>query len=125
VLVFNPNEAALWTDSRYFVQVEDECKDYHINLHQQSIPHAPEHVQWLCDSLRENAVIGLDFLQFSKAQIDYIQGIAKSKNIFLKDTPNLVDEVWTDRPALPNFTIDMHPLEYSGETTASKIQKVQ
>ena len=125
ILVLNPNEAALWTDSRYFLQFEDECKGYNINLHQQSIPHAPEHVQWLCDSLEENAVIGLDFLQFSKAQIDYIQAIAKSKNIHLKDTPDLVDEVWIDRPTLPNFPIDMHPLEYSGETTFSKIQKVQ
>lgn len=125
VLVLNQDEAALWTDSRYFLQFEDECRDYDINLHKQSIPHAPEHVQWLCDSLEENAVIGLDFLQFSKAQIDYIKEISKPKNIRLKNTPNLVNEIWTDRPALPAFSVDLHPLEYSGETTASKIQKVQ
>ncbi|MGB3342477.1 MAG: aminopeptidase P family protein [Aequorivita sp.] len=125
VLVLNQEEAALWTDSRYFLQFEDECRDYDINLHKQSIPHAPEHVQWLCDSLEENAVIGLDFLQFSKAQIDYIKEISKPKNIHLKNTPNLVNEIWTDRPALPAFSVDLHPLEYSGETTASKIQKVQ
>lgn len=125
VLVLNKDEAALWTDSRYFLQFEDECKEYDINLHKQSIPHAPEHVQWLCDSLEENAVIGLDFLQFSKAQIDYIRAISKSKNIELKNTPNLVGEIWTDRPALPSFPIDLHSLEYSGESTAFKIQKVQ
>lgn len=125
VLVLNKDEAALWTDSRYFLQFEDECKDCDINLHKQSIPHAPEHVQWLCDSLKENAVIGLDFLQFSKAQIDYIKEISKFKNIHLKNTPNIVDEIWIDRPALPAFPVDLHPLEYSGETTASKIQKVQ
>ncbi|MCZ4319000.1 aminopeptidase P family protein [Aequorivita viscosa] len=125
VLVLKKDEAALWTDSRYFLQFEDECKTYNINLHKQSIPHAPEHVQWLCDSLEENAVIGLDFLQFSKAQIDYIKEISKSKNIETKNTPNLIDEIWVDRPALPNFPVDIHPLEYSGETTASKIQKVQ
>lgn len=125
VLVLNQDEAALWTDSRYFLQFEDECRDYDINLHKQSIPHAPEHVQWLCDSLEENAVIGLDFLQFSKAQIDYIKEISKPKNIRLKNTPNLVNEIWTDRPELPAFSVDLHPLEYSGETTASKIQKVQ
>lgn len=125
VLVLKQDEAALWTDSRYFLQFEDECKEYDINLHKQSIPHAPEHVQWLCDSLEENAVIGLDFLQFSKAQMDYIIEASKSKNIELKNTPSLVDEIWTDRPALPSFSIDLHPLEYSGESTASKIQKVQ
>ncbi len=125
VLVLNKDEAALWTDSRYFLQFEDECKEYDINLHKQSIPHAPEHVQWLCDSLEENAVIGLDFLQFSKAQMDYIIERSRPKNIELKNIPSLVDEIWADRPALPSFPIDIHPLEFSGESTASKIQKVQ
>ncbi|MBB6680470.1 aminopeptidase P family protein [Aequorivita sp. 609] len=125
VLVLNQNEAALWTDSRYFLQFEDECKDYNLNLHKQSIPHAPEHVQWLCDSLEEEAVIGVDFFQFSKAQIDHIKEVSSSKNIELKNIPNLVDEIWKDRPALPSFPVDIHPLEYSGETTASKIKKVQ
>lgn len=125
VLVLNQNEAALWTDSRYFLQFEDECKDYNLNLHKQSIPHAPEHVQWLCDSLEEEAVIGVDFFQFSKAQIDHIKEVSSSKNIELKNIPNLVDEIWKNRPALPSFPVDIHPLEYSGETTASKIKKVQ
>ncbi len=125
VFVLKKDEAALWTDSRYFLQFEDECKEYDVNLHKQSIPHAPEHVQWLCDSLKEKAVIGMDFLQFSKAQMDYIKQISKSKNIKLENTPNLVKEVWTDRPDLPNFPIDIHAVEYSGETTLSKIQKVQ
>ena len=125
ILVVKHDETALWTDSRYFLQFEDECKEYDINLHKQSIPHAPEHVQWLCDSLAENAIIGLDFLQFSKAQIDYLKEVAKSKKIQLKNTPNLVDEIWTDRPSLPAFPVDIHPIEYSGESTHSKLQKVQ
>src|SRR5690554_44427 len=125
VLVLNQNEAALWTDSRYFLQFEDECKDYNLNLHKQSIPHAPEHVQWLCNSLEEETVIGVDFFQFSKAQIDHIKEVSSSKNIELENIPNLVDEIWKNRPALPSFPVDIHPLEYSGETTASKIKKVQ
>ncbi|MBQ0769267.1 MAG: aminopeptidase P family protein [Bizionia sp.] len=125
VLIVKQNESALWTDSRYFLQFEDECGDYNINLHKQSIPHAPEHVQWLCDSLEENAVIGLDFLQFSKAQLDYIKGIATPKQLLLKNVPNLIDTIWTDRPELPSFSVNLHPLEYSGESTASKIEKVQ
>ena len=125
VLVVKANETALWTDSRYFLQFEDECGDYNIKLHKQSIPHAPEHVQWLCDSLEENAVIGLDFLQFSKSQLDYIKQIALTKRITLKNVPHLIDTIWTDRPELPNFKVNLHPLEYSGESTASKIEKVK
>ncbi|AXT21136.1 M24 family metallopeptidase [Flavobacteriaceae bacterium AU392] len=125
IFVLTHDEAALWTDSRYFLQFEDECKDYNINLHKQSIPHAPEHVQWLCDNLKEKAVIGVDFLQFSKAQIDYIKNIAKSKHIQLENTTALASEIWANRPNLPNFLVDIHPLEFSGETTISKVKKVQ
>ncbi|NKI24954.1 aminopeptidase P family protein [Arenibacter sp. 6A1] len=125
VLVVKPDETALWTDSRYFLQFEEECKAYEITLYKQSIPYAPEHVQWLCDSLEENAVVGVDFLQFSKAQMDHIKELSKSKNIELKNITELVGEIWTDRPSLPDFPIDIHPLEFSGETTRSKIQKVQ
>ncbi|WP_310991975.1 aminopeptidase P family protein [Aequorivita marina] len=125
VLVLNQDETALWTDSRYFIQFEDECEAFDINLHKQSIPHAPEHVKWLCDSLAEGAVIGMDFLQFSKSQMDYLKAVAKPKKIHLKNTPDLVSKIWAERPALPSFPIDIHPLDYSGETTASKLQKVQ
>ena len=54
ILVVTQNVAALWTDSRYFLQFEDECKDSEVTLFKQSIPHAPEHVAWLCDSFEKN-----------------------------------------------------------------------
>ncbi|WP_105004493.1 aminopeptidase P family N-terminal domain-containing protein [Tenacibaculum sp. SG-28] len=50
-LVITKEIAALWTDSRYFLQFEDECKNSPVTLYKQSIPHAPEHVAWLCNLL--------------------------------------------------------------------------
>lgn len=125
ILVVTKDKAALWTDSRYFLQFEDECKTYNIDLHKQSMPYAPEHVPWLCGHLEEGAVIGLDFLQFSKTQVDYLLGIAKTKHIQIENCGGLIDEIWKDRPSLPNFSVDIHPLEFSGETTASKLERIQ
>lgn len=124
-LIVTAKAAALWTDSRYFLQVELECKDTGVILHKQSIPHAPEHIPWLCDLLPENAVIGLDFRQFSKSQIDYLITHAEPKNIRLQNQKDFGDKIWEDRPNLPNAPVVMHPLEFSGESTASKLQKVQ
>ncbi|WP_435263187.1 aminopeptidase P family protein [Tenacibaculum sp. nBUS_03] len=125
ILVVTQNVAALWTDSRYFLQFEDECKDSEVTLFKQSIPHAPEHVAWLCDSFEKNATIGVDYRQFSKSQIDYILSFTKPKNIKLQNEPHFAKEIWTDRPNLPNFEVTIHPLEFSGEATASKLAKVQ
>lgn len=124
-LIVTSKDAVLWTDSRYFLQVELECKDTEVKLHKQSIPHAPEHIPWLCDILSENAVIGLDFRQFSKSQIDYLIAHAESKNIRLQHEKDFGDKIWEDRPNLPNAPVAMHPLEFSGESTAAKLQKVQ
>ncbi|WP_431166192.1 aminopeptidase P family protein [Tenacibaculum halocynthiae] len=124
-LVVTKDIAGLWTDSRYFLQFEDECNDSEVILCKQSIPHAPEHVEWLCNLLNENTIIGVDYRQFSKSQIDYILSFTSVRNIQLQNEPNFTDGIWTDRQALPNFSIDLHPIKFSGETTASKINKVQ
>ena len=124
-LVITKEIAALWTDSRYFLQFEDECKDSEVTLFKQSIPHAPEHVSWLCNILQDKATIGIDYRQFSKSQIDYIEGFASPKNILIQNEPHFTKEIWIDRPSLPNFEVETHPLEFSGETTASKLAKVQ
>lgn len=124
-LVVTQNEAALWTDSRYFLQVEQQTENNEVNLHKQQVPHAPEHVPWLINVLLENSIIGLDFRLFSKSQIDYIFSFANVKGITLKDCPTLIEDIWTDRPLLPASSVIIHPLEFSGETTASKLSKVQ
>ncbi len=123
-LVITQKEAALWVDSRYFLQVTKQCKESEIKLHKQSIPHAPEHIPWLCDILDKNDTIGLDYRQFSKSQIDYLVENALSKNIQLQNDAVLIDRIWTDRPQLPTNKISHQPIEFSGESTQSKLQKL-
>ncbi len=124
ILVITKYSAALWTDSRYFLQVEMQCKNNEVRLYKQSIPHAPEHIPWLCNLLPSKSVIGLDFRQFSKSQIDYIQEFTTPKKIQLKDSPDFCNTIWSDRLALPDFPIADHT-DFSGESRASKIQKVK
>ena len=72
-LIVTQNEAALWTDSRYFLQVEKQCSGTVVELQKQSIPHAPEHIPWLCNLLEKNSRIGIDFRLFSSSQMDYFK----------------------------------------------------
>lgn len=124
-LVVTKNEAALWTDSRYFLQFEAECNSSVIQLYKQSIPHAPEHIPWLCRLLEANNAIGLDFRQFSKSQISYILSHCADKNIQLQNHPHFAKNIWLNRPSLPNSAVYHHAIEFSGESTSSKIKKVQ
>lgn len=124
-LVVTQKEAALWTDSRYFLQVEQECEDSCVSLFKQTIPHAPQHIPWVCNELGEKAVIGIDFRQFSKSQFDYILENASKKDIKIHNYPHLLDSIWENRPELPSEKIEIHSIEFSGESTASKLQKVK
>lgn len=124
-LVVTKDEAALWTDSRYFLQFKQECKDTLVKLYKQKVPHAPEHVAWLCNLLSENTTIGVDYRQFSKSQIDYLLSFATPKNIVIKNVPNLVDELWENRPSLPKDKVIEHNIAYSGKSTSSKLSLIK
>ncbi|PCH74418.1 MAG: peptidase M24, partial [Flavobacteriaceae bacterium] len=123
-LVVTLKEVALWVDSRYFLQVTNQCKDSDVTLFKQSIPHAPEHIPWLCGVLENNDTVGLDYRQFSKSQIDYLVENAQEKNIQIKNDATLIDSIWQDRPQLPTNQVAHQPIEFSGQSTQDKLQKI-
>ena len=124
-LVVTKNEAALWADSRYFLQVDQQCQDTVVKLHKQSIPHAPEHIPWLCGLLSKGSVISIDYRLFSLSQIAYLKENADTNEITIVDSRNLVDAIWTNRPIQPTSPIEDHSIEHCGESRASKIDKVR
>ena len=124
-LVVTQKEAALWTDSRYFLQVEQECEDSCVTLFKQTIPHAPQHIPWVCNELGENAVIGIDFRQFSKSQFDYIQENASKKEIRIQNYPHLLDSIWENRPELPSEKIEIHSINLVEKVLLQNLKKLK
>lgn len=114
LLVVLADYAALWTDSRYFLQAETELEGTGIVLHKQKVQHAPEHVEWLCDLLPQEATIGVEASLFSVQQIAYLQAYCKLKDINIKDVERISSKVWKDRPALPNTVAYEHDVLYNG-----------
>lgn len=124
-LVVTQNEAALWTDSRYFLQVEKQCSGTVVELQKQSIPHAPEHIPWLCNLLEKKDKIGIDFRLFSSSQMDYFKENASEKEIEIENYGSLINDIWESRPDQPNGVISDHSIEFCGEHRKSKLKKVQ
>ena len=124
-LVVTQDTAAIWTDSRYFLQVEKQCADNEVVLQKQTIPHAPEHIPWLCQTLASGSTIGVDYRLFSVSQHDHLQEFAAPKNIQIQAIGDLIDTVWTDRPSLPNTPIIDHDVVYCGLDRAKKIAQVR
>lgn len=124
-LVVLAEEAGLWTDSRYFIQAEQELAGSGIALHQQLVPHAPEHIGWLRDRLMPGARIGLDGRLFSVQQARYLEKQFYPKNIQLDYTLDLVAPIWADRPPLPEDPVYEHDITFAGQSRKEKLESIR
>ncbi len=124
-VVVTMDHAGLWTDSRYFIQAEDQLKDSNMVLHKLNIPHTPEHVQWICENLAEGSTVGCDARLFSVSQIRRLEKRLGAKGLKLKTGVDLIGALWVDRPALPNKPVFEHALQYAGQSRSSKLEMLR
>lgn len=124
-VVVTQEHAGLWTDSRYFIQAEEQLKGSNMVLHKLNIPHTPEHVQWICENLPAGSTIGCDARLFAVSQIRRLEKRFSKKGLVLKTGVDLVGELWTNRPALPNKMVFEHDLRFAGETRSSKMDRLR
>ena len=120
--------AALWTDSRYFIAAEKELNGTGFQLMKLRVEGTPSVSEWLASELStyEKAVVGLDGNVNSFAEVAALeQELATKGNITVRTDADPMAELWTDRPVIPDNMVSLHPLEYSGESTSSKISRVR
>ena len=120
--------AALWTDSRYFIAAEKELNGTGFQLMKLRVEGTPSVSEWLASELStyEKAVVGLDGNVNSFAEVAAMeQELATKGNITVRTDTDPMIELWTDRLVIPDNEVHLHPLEYSGESTSSKISRVR
>ena len=120
--------AALWTDSRYFIAAEKDLNGTGFQLMKLRVEGTPSVSEWLASELStyEKAVVGLDGNVNSFAEVAAMeQELATKGNITVRTDADPMAELWTDRPVIPDNEVQLHPLEYSGELTSSKISRVR
>ncbi len=116
----------LWTDSRYFLQGEQELAGSGLDLFKMGEPEVPELEAWLADVVPSGERVGVDPKVFSAAGFDALAATLKGKGVELVPvTQDLVERVWgTDRPAMPDGPLRVHSLEFAGETVESKLERI-
>lgn len=125
-LIVTPTFAGLWTDSRYFLQAEQELAGSGIDLMKQQIPHAPEHIDWLAENTPPGGKLGFDGKVVAYSQVQSLERKLSAKGIELVATHDLPARIWTtDRPALPQSPVYALDEKFAGESRSSKIAKVR
>ena len=124
-VVITQDDAGLWADGRYYIQAEKELKDSGIRLFRMVDPGVPSYTEWLKDVLREGNIIGFDGSVFSVNMLKNMEKAFKTKGITLKMEHDLINELWEDRPAIPNGSIFVHDIKYAGKSRVEKLESVR
>ncbi|MGE0077946.1 MAG: aminopeptidase P family protein [Bacteroidales bacterium] len=124
-LVITAERGALWTDSRYFLQAEQQLDGSGIELCKMGLPETPDINTWLTMNLKRGSTIGFDGLVFSlNTARSYIQGFAK-KGFECNPNLDIVSKLWDDRPDLPSNKVFAHSLEFSRVSIAEKLGAIR
>mgnify|MGYP002459655815 FL=1 len=125
--VVTMKSAALWTDSRYFLAAEEQLKGTEFQLMKLKIEGTPTISEWLAQELQgENAEVGLDGMVNSYHEtMGLIADLRKSGGITVRTNFDPLGLIWTDRPAIPANPVEIQPMEFAGESVASKISRVR
>ena len=127
-VVVTMNEAALWTDSRYFLAAEEQLKGTGIELMRLKMPGTPSIAEWLGRVLADSTSkeVGLDGWVNSAVEVDALtQSLRKQGGLTLRVNLDPMQTLWKDRPAIPQNLVEVQPIELAGETAADKLARVR
>ena len=123
VLVVSTRNAGLWTDSRYFLQAEEELKGSGIELFKQGTPGTPSPEEWIIGQGFKS--VGIDGTVFSTKEVLSFGETFEQKGIKLNCGFETYQEVWTNRPGFPAGKIYHFPDQFNGEAAISKIKRLR
>lgn len=124
-VVITRSFAGLWTDSRYFIQAEEQLKDSGFELVRLKVPHTPEYIGWIADTMKRGSRVAVDGRLISAGQMSLLKARLAEKGVKLTLKGDLVSRLWNERPSLPAEMAFSHPVEYSGESRSEKITRVR
>lgn len=117
--------AGLWTDSRYFIQAEEQLAGSGFELVRLKVPHTPEHIDWLKENARKGWKVGVDGRLISAGIMRLLESSMKETGATLNLKADLITPVWSDRPALPAGEAFELDISYAGLTRKEKIDRVR
>lgn len=124
-LVVTRDEAALWTDGRYFIQAEAELSGSGITLMKQGEVGVPTIERFLADKMPERSVLSFDGRCVNAVFVKKLETALANKRIAFEPELDLVGEIWADRPPLSKKPVFALPNEVCGLSRGEKLAKLR
>ena len=124
-VVITKDKAGLWTDSRYFIQAEEQLEGTGIQLFKDRLPETPSISEWLGSVLEKGEKVGVDGWVNSMQEAIGLRKELQTYGLELTLTEDPFQYIWNDRPTLPQTPVFIHGLEYAGESCSDKINRIK
>ena len=123
--VITSDDGGLWTDSRYFIQAEEQLTDTGLKLFKERMPETPSIPQWLCRVLKKGERVGIDGYTTSLQTVNELKNELSDYGIKVVMIEDPYKTIWNDRPDLPDNKPFILEEKYSGESASSKISTIR
>ena len=110
--------AGVFVDGRYRLQVRDQVAEDFTPVDFPENKLGP----WLADQLADGGTVGFDPWLHTAGEIEAAKQAAP--NLVFQPSENLIDALWEDRPPEPDAPAVAHPVEFAGETSSSKRERL-
>lgn len=128
--VVTMRSAALWTDSRYFIAAEEQLRGTEFQLMKLKVEGTPTISDWIASELSKNEdecrEVGLDGMVNSyNDTMALISDLRKAGGITVRTNFDPLEQIWMNRPAIPENPVEIQSLNFAGETVDDKIQRIR
>lgn len=123
--IVTTDKAALWTDSRYFLQGAAQIEDTDYVLMKEKIEGTPTFAEWLGSVLHKGDTVAVDGWVNTVTSVEGLRNELAAYDLKLRTDIEPYAEVWKDRPELPKDKVFIQPLEFAGETCKSKLERIR
>ena len=121
------DQAACWTDGRYYLQASQQL-DCNWILMKDELPETPTYAQWLKGgaNLASGSKVGADPTLMSASRWLQMKDELKDGGLELVSiADNLVDNIWSDKPGLTPRTLFPHDERFAGVSWQQKVNTLR
>ena len=118
-------EAALWTDSRYYLEAEEALSGTPFRLQRSDEPQTPGIPAYLRERLGAGARVGSAAATLSLSRYRSLRGELEPRGIVMEPCGDLVAAIRDERPAPPSAPVYAFSAERAGLTRADKLARLR
>ena len=124
-LVVTADRAALFADSRYWTQAENELRGSTVELVKIPTGAATHHIDWIASNVAKGGTLAVDGQVLGLAAAQQLKAALDAAGITLRTSGDVLASAWDDRPETPQARVYAHRPPHATTPRAAKLAAVR